>query len=512
VRKQIFIATPTLIILGIAGVVAVQPPGSHIERGESDSAPDPAGTVSRWSGNFAAKAILSFIVAGAGNEDPPEDQARMEATTRTASTGRVESGYTPVNGLRIYYEIRGAGPPLVLLHGGGSTIGTSFGKVLEPLAEHRRVIAFEQQGHGRTADVDRPFSFEQSADDAAALLKHLGIERADFYGYSNGGSIAMQMGIRHPGLVRKLVVASAMFRNDGLPPGFKESLKGATPEDMPASLRDAYLEVAPHPEALPAFVAKCTAPDAGVRGLARRAHPVDRRPHAGPDRRRRHHPPRACRGDVPPAPPSAARNPPRDGPHGARRPRRPAAADPPRIPRRPDAGHRENGNQMSTHEREGAANDREVLIARTFDAPRDLVFRAWIEPDHLARWYAPKGCSVIIHEFDPRPGGVFHHAIQTPGGRNCLCKGVYREIVPPERLVYTLSFSDAAGNFVEPADVGADPEWPRETVVTVTFDDLGGKTKLTLHQTVLESIAKRTGAHPSWIEMLDRLAELATNP
>jgi pimeloyl-ACP methyl ester carboxylesterase len=100
----------------------------------------------------------------------------------------------PVNGLKMYYEIHGTAngntPPLVLLHGGGSTIETSFGKVLPALAKTRQVIAFDQQGHGRTADiVDRPFTFEQSADDTAGLLRHLKIGKADFFGYSNGGHI-----------------------------------------------------------------------------------------------------------------------------------------------------------------------------------------------------------------------------------------------------------------------------------------------------------------------------------
>lgn len=170
---------------------------------------------------------------------------------------RVETGYAPVNGLRMYYEVRGAGggnaPPLVLLHGGGSTIETSFGQLLPGFSRTREVIAFEQQGHGRTADVDRPFSFEQSADDAAALLRHLEVERADFFGYSNGGSIALQIAIRHPGLVRSLVVASAMFRRDGLYPAFWESMKHATLRDMPEELKTAYLTVAPHPERLQAF-------------------------------------------------------------------------------------------------------------------------------------------------------------------------------------------------------------------------------------------------------------------
>jgi pimeloyl-ACP methyl ester carboxylesterase len=173
----------------------------------------------------------------------------------------VKSGYAPVNGLSIYYEIygvaRGDTPPLVLLHGGGSTIDTSFGRVLPSLAKTRQVIAFEQQGHGRTADVDRPYSFERSADDAAALLRHLKVGRADFFGYSNGGNVALQVAIRHPGAVRKLIVASAMFRRDGLYPAFWDSMKNATLENMPRELKDAYLQVAPHPEQLQTLHDKC---------------------------------------------------------------------------------------------------------------------------------------------------------------------------------------------------------------------------------------------------------------
>ena len=178
------------------------------------------------------------------------------------SAPKAKSGYAPVNGLKMYYEIHGTTdgkkPPLVLLHGGGSTIETSFGKVLPSLAKTRKVIAFEQQGHGRTADiVDRPFTFEQSADDTAALLRYLKIERADFFGYSNGGNIALQVAIRHPHLVRKLIVASALYKRDGLYPEFWDSMKRATLEDMPAELREAYLRVAPNPEDLPTFHNKC---------------------------------------------------------------------------------------------------------------------------------------------------------------------------------------------------------------------------------------------------------------
>ena len=127
-----------------------------------------------------------------------------------------QTGYVPVNGLRMYYEVDGpTNPgqvPLVLLHGGGDTIETSFGHLLPFLACSRRIIAFEQQGCGRTTDIeDRPFSFEQSADDTAALLKHLDIDRADLLGFSNGGTIALQVAIRFPQLVRRLVVITALM-------------------------------------------------------------------------------------------------------------------------------------------------------------------------------------------------------------------------------------------------------------------------------------------------------------
>jgi pimeloyl-ACP methyl ester carboxylesterase len=133
------------------------------------------------------------------------------------STPTVESGYAPVNGLNLYYEIRGTGEPLILLHGGVVGI-TMFGPNLAALAEKRRVIAVELQGHGHTADIDRPMGYEAMADDIAALIKHLKIERTDVMGYSLGGGVALQTAIRHPELVRKLVVVSAPFRRDGFYP------------------------------------------------------------------------------------------------------------------------------------------------------------------------------------------------------------------------------------------------------------------------------------------------------
>ena len=166
--------------------------------------------------------------------------------------------YAAVNGLQLYYEIHGTalGTPLVALHGGGSTLETSWSAYLPLLSKQRRVIAFDQQGHGRTADVDRPFSFTQSADDAAALLRHLDIERADFIGYSNGGTIALQIAIRHPQIVRKLVLMSCNYKRDAMDPEFWAGFEQTKVSDMPAELRDAYLAVAPHPERLQTFFDK----------------------------------------------------------------------------------------------------------------------------------------------------------------------------------------------------------------------------------------------------------------
>ena len=201
--------------------------------------------------NFVGVAILLFCVTASCGW-------ASRSLASAVGTPPVRSGYAPVNGLRIYFEIRGiadpARRPLVLLHGGGDTIENSFGQILPELARGRQVIAFEQQGYGRTADIaDRPFSFEQSADDTAALLDYLHIESADFFGFSNGGTIALQVAIRHPQVVHKLVLASALTRRDGAYPWLWKAMAEATLESMPKELQQAYLKVAPHPENLRMF-------------------------------------------------------------------------------------------------------------------------------------------------------------------------------------------------------------------------------------------------------------------
>src|SRR5262245_59947227 len=171
----------------------------------------------------------------------------MKGATMTTTPAR--TGYASVNGLKMYYEIHGTGQPLVLLHGAFSAIGTSFGALLPALAETRQVIAFELQAHGRTADIDRPLTLEQMADDTAAALGQLGIGPADIFGYSMGAAVALHLAIRHPEVVRKLVLASVTYAMSCVHPGLMEGLGEMKPEMMFGSpWHDEYMRIAPDPE------------------------------------------------------------------------------------------------------------------------------------------------------------------------------------------------------------------------------------------------------------------------
>ena len=158
--------------------------------------------------------------------------------------------YAAVNGLQLYHEVHGNGKPLVLLHGGGSTILSTFGRILPELAKTQQVIAIELQAHGHTLDIDRPLSFEQDADDVVALLQQLHIAKADFMGFSNGGTTCLQIAIRHPQIVNKLVVAAALYKRNGTPPGFFEGFDNASMDHMPQPLKDAYLQANNDPRGL----------------------------------------------------------------------------------------------------------------------------------------------------------------------------------------------------------------------------------------------------------------------
>lgn len=172
----------------------------------------------------------------------------METATKDSLT--FQSGYSDVNGLKMYYEIYGQGKPIVLVHGGGSTIQTSFEKIIPLLAKTRKVIAVELQAHGRTNDRNADLTFEQDADDIALLLKNLNIDKADFLGFSNGGTTTLQIAIRHPEIVDKMILGSALAKRNGAPDWFWGFMEQAKLEHMPEQLKTAYKQVAADPNGL----------------------------------------------------------------------------------------------------------------------------------------------------------------------------------------------------------------------------------------------------------------------
>ena len=172
------------------------------------------------------------------------------------------TGYAPVNGLKMYYEIHGSGEPVVLLHGAFMTITNNWTGWIDELSKTRKVIAVEMQGHGRTADIEREMSNENLANDVAALLDHLKIPKADLIGYSMGGGVAMQCAIRHPDRVRKVVVISSPFRRDGMIKEAVEAIPKLTADDFKGSTIEVeYKKLSPKPDEFPKFVKRLLAAD-----------------------------------------------------------------------------------------------------------------------------------------------------------------------------------------------------------------------------------------------------------
>lgn len=154
-----------------------------------------------------------------------------------------KSGYAVIGELNMYYEVHGAGKPLVLIHGGGSTLNTTFGNIMPLLARRRQVVAMDLQAHGRTSDRATNLSFEQDADDVAALLQYLKIAKADFLGYSNGGHTLIELLLRHPAIVTKAIIASAFYKRNAAVPEVWDGFNAATIDVMPQALKDGFLQV-----------------------------------------------------------------------------------------------------------------------------------------------------------------------------------------------------------------------------------------------------------------------------
>jgi pimeloyl-ACP methyl ester carboxylesterase len=200
-----------------------------------------------------------------GRRSPARTAASLLVTLAAAAASAQQkptTGYAPVNGIKMYYEVHGSGDPVVLLHGAFMTITNNWEGWISELSKTRKVIAVELQGHGRTADGPRDITYENLADDVAALLKHLNIERADLIGYSMGGTVAMQTVVRHQDQVRKAVIISSTFRRDGVVPEGLTALRQITPElfkDSP--IEEEYKKLSPTPGDFPRFVKRVLSMD-----------------------------------------------------------------------------------------------------------------------------------------------------------------------------------------------------------------------------------------------------------
>ena len=157
--------------------------------------------------------------------------------------------------------------------------------------------------------------------------------------------------------------------------------------------------------------------------------------------------------------------------------------------------------------RNSASQERELVITRIFDAPRELVWKAWTEPEHLKRWWGPKNFTSPISKIDLHVGGRYLNCMRSPDGKDYCSTGVFREIVPFERLVYTDSFADEKGNVVPASHYGLSSDFPLELEVTVTFEEQDGKTKMTLRHTGIPAGEMREMTNAGWNESFDKLAE-----
>ncbi|WPR70353.1 alpha/beta hydrolase [Flavobacterium sp. NG2] len=188
--------------------------------------------------------LLLLILLSCSATKNKIERNQMKATENNSLS------YMEVNGLKMYYEVHGQGNPLVLIHGGGSTIQTTFGRILATLAKTNKVIAVEMQAHGHTADRDTPLTFEQDADDIASLLQQLNIKKATIFGFSNGASTTLQFAIRHPEMTDKIIVASTFYKKSGAPDWFWDMMNNPSFEGMPQMYKDAFLEINPDTIAL----------------------------------------------------------------------------------------------------------------------------------------------------------------------------------------------------------------------------------------------------------------------
>jgi pimeloyl-ACP methyl ester carboxylesterase/uncharacterized protein YndB with AHSA1/START domain len=429
-----------------------------------------------------------------------------------------QSGYAPVNGLQMYYEIHGQGDPLLLLHGAFGTIEL-WGPILPTLAESRQVIAVELQGHGRTADIDRPLTYKQLTADAAAFMRQLGLAQADVFGYSLGGIAALGLAIEHPDLVRKLVIVGANYNNDGLYPESRAVIQSLTPEMFAGSPPEvAYKAVAPDPEAFSALVEKVVALDGAFAGWREDDLEAITAPALliyGDSDLRPEHAVQLFRllgggvsGDIMGLPRSRLAILPATTHVGLVTERADwllamteeflAAPMPDHAPATPEAAIAATPG----------TGTRDLVVTRVFAAPIERVWDAWRDPEQVKRWWGPRAFTVPIAEIDFREGGTSLVCMRPPDGPDLCNTWTYREIVPMQRIEFVLGFSDDHGNPLTPAEIGLPAAIPAEVRHVVTFEAVGdSETEMTVAEYGYPSDEIVAISRAGLEEVLDKFAD-----
>lgn len=209
------------------------------------------------AGLFAVSTMVLMGSCQSGTNEKKEQPATLKDTVASQSIRPTDTGYADVNGLKMYYEVYGAGKPIVLLHGSFMNIPMNWSHIIPQLAKSRKVIVAEMQAHGRTKDIPREFSYEAMADDVSGLLKHLKTDSADILGYSMGGGIAFQVAVRHPEQVRRLIVLSGAYSHDGWWPDVEASFAAINGDVFKGSpIQKQYDSLGNDPARFPEFVKK----------------------------------------------------------------------------------------------------------------------------------------------------------------------------------------------------------------------------------------------------------------
>lgn len=391
----------------------------------------------------------------------------------------VKSGYAPVNGLELYYEIHGNGEPLVLLHGGLGAI-EMFGPNLTALAEHHKVIVVDLQAHGRTADIDRPLSLEFMADDIAALLKYLKIEKANFVGYSLGGGVALQVSVLHPELVKKQVIVSTVLRKSAFYPEILEQQKQVGPEMAEfmkqTPMYQTYASLAPRPEDWPLLLKKIGDFMKNDLDFTKNIKEVKA-------------PTMIVAGDADLFPPSHAveffnllGGGLKDGGWDG------SGITKHRLAILPGVTHYNIFMKPQLIETilPFLESTKNVEVTRIINAPIEEVWKAWSEPDYVKQWWGPMNFTCPVAEMDFREGGKSLVCMKWPdemGGTEIYSTWSYSKIIPNKSIEFIFNFSDKEGSKVKPSEIGMPDGIPDDVPHIITFKDLGyGKTEMTVSE------------------------------